>query len=100
MRPAPRPTEPQVAIVRPIPGEPTTFEVASKSEPGQWHRVDIAAWGGCGECACRRWQTVCWPLIRDTHSLPPSRRCRHLRAAREMALNIAIQQRLKEHPTE
>lgn len=73
-----------VAVVRSIPGEPTTFEVASKSKPGEWHRVDVKAHDGCGECACIRWSTVCWPLIRDTHRLPPSRRCRHLKAAREL----------------
>lgn len=76
--------EPQVAKVRAIVGEPTTFEVASKSKPGEWHKVELKAHDGAGECSCIGWSTVSWPLIRDTHRLPPSRRCRHLRAAREL----------------
>lgn len=85
-----KPREVQVAIVRCIIGEPTTFEVASKSEPGVWHRVDVKAHNGAGECACKRWARFCWPIIRDTHHLAPSRRCRHLKAAREMYTNKKI----------
>ena len=80
----------QIAVVREIPGEPTTFEVASKSHPGSWQRVDVKAHNGCGECSCIRWETVCWPVIRDTKHLAPSRRCRHLRAARELYANRKI----------
>jgi hypothetical protein len=87
---SPASKEVQVAVVRPIAGEPTTFEVASKSEPGTWHRVDIKAHGGCGQCACIRWDTVSWPRIRDTRNLPPSMRCRHLKAAREYYTNHKI----------
>lgn len=89
-----------VAVVRPITGEPTTFEVKSKTNSAAWYRVSISDHHGAGECQCIRWQTVCWPLIRDTQHLPPGRRCRHLKAAREFALNIAIAQHNREHPSE
>lgn len=75
---------PQVAFVRQMPGEPTTFQVASKSEPGTWHHVCLKAHNGNGECSCKRWATVCWKRIKETGNLPPSHRCRHLRASREL----------------
>jgi len=82
---------PQVARVRAIPGEPTTFEVHSfTTTEDKWYRVCVKARDGAGECSCKRWQTVCWPLIRDTHHLSPSKRCRHLRAAREAYCNRKI----------
>lgn len=90
--------EAYVATVRPMPGEPTRFQVRSKSRPDEYHLVDIAEFNGSGRCSCIRWDTVCWPLIKTTGSLPPSKRCRHIRAAREMACTIAIRQHLKEHP--
>ena len=92
--------EANVAIVRSISGEPTRFYVSSKSHPGKEHLVDIAAHNGCGQCACIRWETVCWPIIRDTKHLAPGKRCRHLKAAREMACTLTIRQYLKEHPSE
>lgn len=84
--------EANVAVVRAIVGESTCFEVRSSSNPSEWHRVELKAHGGAGECACIRWQTVCWPIIRDTGSLPPARRCRHLKAAREFYTNAKIAQ--------
>jgi hypothetical protein len=93
--------EPYVASVRPIPGEPTRFYVRSKSHPDREpYLVDVAAHNGAGQCACIRWDTVCWPLIRDTKNLAPSKRCRHLKAARELACTLTIRQYLKEHPSE
>ena len=92
--------EPQHATVRTIPGEECTFEVRSSSHPSEWHRVDIAAHKGAGECACVRWRTVCWPRIKQTGSLPPSLRCRHLKAARELCLNNLIALFNREHPSE
>lgn len=86
-----------VATVRAMPGESLRFQVASKSEPGNFHMVDLGAYEGSGECSCKRWQTVSWPLIRDAHNLPVGKRCRHIRAAREMALNLTIRQYLEEH---
>lgn len=82
-------TEPS-AVVRPIAGEPTTFEVRSSSHPNDWHRVDVKAHNGAGECACIRWSTVCWPLIRDTGRLAPGRRCRHIKASREFYCSLKI----------
>lgn len=80
--------------VRAVPGEPTTFEVRSRSHPngchipGQehsgWYLVELKAHKGCGECTCIRWRTICWPRIRDTGNLPPSMRCTHIKAAREL----------------
>lgn len=96
----PKAKEVQVAVVRCILGEPLRFEVASKSHPGSWYLCDLGAYNGEGKCSCIRWDTVSWPLIRDTRHLPPGRRCRHLRAAREMALNLTIKQYLEEHPNE
>ena len=85
---------PQVVQVRSVPGEATSFEVRSRSHPNGcriageehsgWHLVDISGHKGAGECSCIRWRTVCWPRIRDTGSLPPSMRCTHLKAAREL----------------
>lgn len=92
----PIPEAANVAQVRCINGEPTVFEVASKSAPGRFYRVDVAAYQGAGQCSCVRWETVCWVLIRDTKHLAPSKRCRHLKAGREMALNLTIRQHLKE----
>ena len=89
-----------VATVRVIPGEPLRFQVASKSSPGTYHMVDLGAYEGAGECSCKRWQTVSWPLIRETQNLPVGKRCRHLKAAREMALNLTIRQYLEDHPTQ
>lgn len=94
------PTETNRASVRAINGEPCTFEVRSTSQPSQWHRVDLAAFNGAGQCACIRWDTVCWPIIRDTKNLPPSKRCRHLRAAREKCLNLLIADFNRHHPSE
>ncbi len=74
-----KPSVVQVATIRPIAGEPTSFEVQSSTATDVWYRVCIKAHEGAGECQCIRWQTVCWPIIRDTRHLPPSRRCRHLR---------------------
>ena len=82
--------EPNVAVVRAIIGEPTTFQVRSKTNPDDWYQVDVKAHGGAGECSCVRWQCVCWPLIRDTQNLAPARRCRHLKAAREFYTNKKI----------
>lgn len=93
--PAPETNVSQVAV---IPGEPTSFRVSSKSHPGQHHMVDIAAHHGNGKCSCIRWDTVCWPRIRDTGHLPPGLRCRHLKASREMAMNLTIKLYLAEHP--
>lgn len=84
------------ALIRPIHGEPGRYHVRSQSHPDGcadhdgWHLVDVAEHAGCGECSCIRWRTVCWPLIRDTQGLPPSKRCRHLRAAREAFCNEAV----------
>lgn len=91
--------EAHVAVVRCIPGEPTRFWVQSfnPKTPEVRYLVDIAAHGeDCGQCTCIRWDTKCWPLIRDTKCLPPSKRCRHLKAGREMALKLTIRQHLKE----
>lgn len=90
--------EPNVAHIRDIPGEPLRFQVASRSHPGEWHMVDLAAFNGCGRCDCIRWDTVSWPIIRDTKALLPGKRCRHVRAARERALNLTIARHLAEHP--
>lgn len=89
-------TKNNVAVVRVIPGEPLRFQVGSKSHPGEYHLVDLEANGGAAECDCIRFQTVCWPIIRDTGHLPPGQRCRHIRAARELALNLTIEHHLAE----
>lgn len=89
-----------VALVRPVPGEPTTFDVASKSEPGVWRRCCISSHNGAGECQCPRWQPYCWPIIKATGKLPPKDRCRHLRAAREFCLNKKIEEFNLNHPSE
>ncbi len=86
---------PQMATVRQVAGEPATFEVRSSSNPKEWHKVCLQAHNGAGECSCIRWSTVCWVLIRDTGRLPPSKRCRHLRASRELYCSIKIQQEPK-----
>ena len=93
-------SETNSAVVRCISGEPTRFYVRSRTNPKEEHLVDIAAHKGCGECACIRWRTVCWPLVRDTKHLAPSKRCRHLKAAREKAMNLTIEQYLRENPSE
>lgn len=85
-------------MVRPIPGEPLRFQVRSRSEPDTYHMVDLGEFDGCGRCDCIRWDTVCWPLIRDTKNLPPGKRCRHIKAARELALTLTIRRHLAEHP--
>lgn len=92
---SPAPKEPQVARVRPVPGEIGRFQVQSQSAPAQWHLVDLCAYDGAGECDCIRFSTVCWPIIRDTKKLPPSKRCRHIRASREVCLNAIISAHIK-----
>lgn len=87
-----------IAYVRQIEGEPCRFHVNSASHPAETHLVDIAAHNGQGECDCIRFTTVCGPRIKKTGTLPPSFRCRHIRAARELALNLTIQQFIQEHP--
>lgn len=89
---------PQSAIVRSIPGEPLRFLVRSKSNPNESHMVDLGEFNGAGKCDCIRFDTVCWPAIRDNEKLPVALRCRHIRAAREHALNLTIAQYLSEHP--
>ena len=94
---APRQPE-QTAAIRVIPGEPTRFHVRSASRPSEYHMVDLAGNNGAGACDCIRFDCVCRPIIVKTANLPPSKRCRHLRAARELALNLTIRQYLAEHP--
>ena len=84
----------QSASVRSIPGEPLRFHVRSKSNPSETHMVDLGEFNGQGRCDCIRWETTCWPCIRDTGVLPPAKRCRHIKAARELALNLTIAQYL------
>lgn len=85
-----QPQVPQIATVRQIAGESTCFEVKSRTRPGLWHRVELKAHNGSGECACENWRTKSWPIIRDTKSLPPSKRCWHLRVARELYCSLKI----------
>ena len=88
--------KPQCATVRPIAGEPLRGYVASASQPNaEPYLVDLEEWNGQGQCACIRWQTVCWPCIRDTGKLPPAKRCRHIKAFREFVLNRSIQQHIE-----
>lgn len=91
-------SESTVAVVRHIPGEPTRFQVRSKSRPDQYHLVDLVAYNGAGECSCIRFDTVCRPLILKTGSLPPSKRCRHIKAGREMAMTLTLREYLAHHP--
>ena len=93
----PRKPEQQHVQVRAVPGEPTCFEVRSRSHPNGcsipgeahsgWYRIELREHKGCGECSCIRWRTVSWPRIRDTGNLPPSMRCSHVKASREVYCN-------------
>ena len=78
------------AVVRTIPGEPTRFQVRSRSHPEEYHIVDLLAYNGLSECSCIRFSTVCRPRIKKTGNLPPSFRCRHIKAAREIFTNNVI----------
>ncbi len=84
-------TQPQVATIRQVAGEPTTFEVLS-SDGVTWYRCCVKAHNGQGQCSCKRWETVGWVAIRDTGRLPPAKRCRHHKASRELYCTIKIQQ--------
>ena len=87
------PAESNVAVVRHMPGEPTRFQVRSKSNPDTEHIVDLAAYNGAGECDCIRFDTVCRPLIMKTGNLPPSKRCRHIKqATAQMAMTAKLAQ--------
>lgn len=90
--------EDEVAFIRPLQGEPCRFQVKSLSCPQEWHMVDLAAYQGQGCCDCIRFDTVCRPRIIKTGTLPPGMRCRHIRSARELALNLTIKQFIEEHP--
>lgn len=104
-----------------IPGEPTRFMVQSENhdqcqqcrhtfkrnaehrcpkcrghgEPVRY-TVDIAAWAGNGGCSCEAFQYTMQPDVERGWN-PEPRRCKHIRAARETALDIIIARHLKEH---
>ena len=88
------PTKPTVARVRAIAGQSTTFEVQSFTNPSVWYQCELQAHGNAGQCSCKSWETRGWVLIRDTHNLPPSKRCKHHRAA----IEAYFQSKLKQEP--
>ena len=68
-----------------------------KCQTGQlvlrWHRVDIAALDCNGECGCERFEHSLGPLARGvTIELRQAGkyRCKHIDAAREIALDISL----------
>jgi hypothetical protein len=94
MTAAPKATT-NVATVREVFGETGVYEVRSRTKTSPdgtpfYYRVEVTAQKGCGQCGCERWSCVSWPHIKACGSLPPSKRCFHLRAAREAFLNKVI----------
>lgn len=70
--------------VEPVAGEPTRFLVASGS--GQTYLVDIASYSGNGKCGCQHFEFRLEPKVK----MGAVERCKHILAAREMALDLAI----------
>jgi hypothetical protein len=66
-----------------IPGERLCYNVASRSNPGAFHRVDLLAHGGLSECSCRDWITRRWRVVKTGSKAT----CIHVRAARERFLD-------------
>lgn len=78
---------------KPINGEPTRFQVQSRSNPRHTHIVDIAENFPLGACDCIHYTCTIWPAYRKLKEKPlVPKRCAHLVACREVALNASIQQ--------
>lgn len=68
-----------------------TFRVASASQPGRTHLVDVTAYGGVGKCDCDDFRCRREPVLAASPpgSVFPSR-CRHIHAAREFIADCVV----------
>lgn len=75
--------------VSPVAGEPTRFlvESASAREP---HLVDLAPHSLVGECSCEHFQFRFRRMARKGLQMPENMRCKHIEAAREVALDLSV----------
>jgi hypothetical protein len=75
--------------VWPVDGHATWFDVESASGRDPW-RVDLALHGGVGECACEDFQFRKRKQARTGRAPAELARCKHLDAAREVALDLSV----------
>lgn len=80
--------------VRAVPGERLVFQVQSVSRPAEWHRVDLLAHAGKGECSCEDWQLRRWPAIKLGGTVGIF--CAHVIAARTVFLNDLLARMARE----
>lgn len=60
-------------------GDRWVYEVRSRTRRDRWYRCDLTAHAGAGQCACKGWQTVRWPAIRDgAEPCSPATECWHM----------------------
>lgn len=81
--------------------ERMVYNVQSRSKPTEFHRVDLLAHLGRGECSCTDWQTRRWPIIKKRepevrYGEPGSSLCRHVAAARDYFLQTLLKQMASE----
>ena len=65
----------------------------------RFHRVDIAAYDGNGQCGCESFEFSYGPLLSRTKPslwMEAGLRCRHIQAAREYALDLSIRHHTKQ----
>ena len=75
----------------PIPNELLRFRVAGDHGT---YLVDLAEHDFTGQCDCKNWQCVKWPLIK--HGIRGEEgRCRHIRFAREWLLDDLLPRLVK-----
>lgn len=79
-----------MATVEPVQGEALRYYVESSTEPGIRHVVDLAAYGGSGECSCPSFQFRCAPKLRLGERFVESVYCKHVKAARLHFTNMAL----------
>ena len=69
---------------------PLRWVVTSRSRPDVEHLVDLAAFGGIGNCSCEHFQFRIAPDLRDGRRLG-ARRCSHILVARNAFTDQMIQ---------
>ena len=84
--------------VRTIPGEDTRFFVPSdqSNDEADDYLVDLLAYHGNGCCACQDFCFRCEPLVKNRLGPGLPVRCKHLKRAREFALDLYIQWKIQQ----
>lgn len=70
--------------------EAARFQVHSGSNS---YLVDLASYDGNGECGCQHFEHRCRPVVEGTRPAaygPEDTRCKHIRAARNLLADMAI----------